>query len=158
MLTYFETGYINVTPPKFDLVIEDCDAALALDPKYIKALNRRATALEGLLRWEEALRGTSIPVGCTLHFNICPLLDIRRLSAIGCAEKQLYFGFFSFSSIQTQTNTTIIPRLYGGNYSRPVPKSDHGKCCGKGVEGVVSAKGKGPTECKFLFDSLFNEH
>ncbi|KIM44329.1 hypothetical protein M413DRAFT_25750 [Hebeloma cylindrosporum] len=48
--------YINVTPPKFDLVLQDCDAALALDSKYIKALNRRATALEGLQRWEEALR------------------------------------------------------------------------------------------------------
>jgi len=49
-----------MSPPKFDLVVEDCNAALALDPKYIKALNRRATALEGLQRWEEALRGTSV--------------------------------------------------------------------------------------------------
>lgn len=46
-----------MTPPKNDLVIEDCDAALRLDPKYIKALNRRAMALEGLGRLEEALRG-----------------------------------------------------------------------------------------------------
>jgi import receptor subunit TOM70 len=48
-----------MSPPKFDLVVEDCDTALALDPKYIKALNRRGTALEGLQRWEEALRGMS---------------------------------------------------------------------------------------------------
>jgi hypothetical protein len=139
---YFETGYINVTPPKFDLVIQDCDAALALDPKYIKALNRRATALEGLLRWEEALRGTSIPVGCTLHFGVCLPLDTPRSSIISA---------FSLFSIRIRTNTTIIRRLYSCNYSRPVPKSDHSKCGGEGVEGAVSAKGKGPTECKFLF-------
>ncbi|ETW76674.1 mitochondrial outer membrane translocase receptor, subunit TOM70 [Heterobasidion irregulare TC 32-1] len=48
--------YINMSPPKFDLVVEDCDKALALDSKYVKALNRRATALENLSRYEEALR------------------------------------------------------------------------------------------------------
>ena len=46
-----------MSPPKFDLVVEDCDKALALDSKYVKALNRRATALENLSRYEEALRG-----------------------------------------------------------------------------------------------------
>ncbi|KAF8183633.1 ADP/ATP carrier receptor [Pholiota molesta] len=48
--------YINMTPPKYQEVVEDCDAALKLDPKYLKALNRRAMALEGLEKWEEALR------------------------------------------------------------------------------------------------------
>lgn len=52
-----DIGYINMTPPKYDLVVEDCDAALKLDTKYLKALNRRAMALEGLEKWEEALRG-----------------------------------------------------------------------------------------------------
>lgn len=47
-------------PPKHELVVEDCNAALALDSSYIKALNRRATALEGLNRYEEALRGMPI--------------------------------------------------------------------------------------------------
>jgi hypothetical protein len=46
-----------MTPPKYQEVVEDCDAALKLDPKYLKALNRRAMALEGLEKWEEALRG-----------------------------------------------------------------------------------------------------
>ncbi|KAK0452993.1 ADP/ATP carrier receptor [Desarmillaria tabescens] len=48
--------YMNSSPPKYDLVIEDCNEALKLDPKYIKAMNRRATAFEGLKQYEEALR------------------------------------------------------------------------------------------------------
>lgn len=45
-----------MSPPKHDLVVADCDAALALDRNYVKALNRRAGALEQLKRYEEALR------------------------------------------------------------------------------------------------------
>ncbi len=48
---------MNLNPPQHEKVVEDCDAALALDKKYLKALNRRATALEALERYEEALRG-----------------------------------------------------------------------------------------------------
>jgi hypothetical protein len=50
-------GYINMSPPKHELVVEDCDEALKLDSSYVKALNRRALALEGLERYEESLRG-----------------------------------------------------------------------------------------------------
>ena len=45
-----------MTPPKFDLVVEDCNTALSFDKKYLKALNRRAMAYEGLEKWEDALR------------------------------------------------------------------------------------------------------
>jgi mitochondrial import receptor subunit TOM70 len=48
-----------MSPPKHELVIEDCNSALNLDRHYVKALNRRAGALEALKRYEEALRGTS---------------------------------------------------------------------------------------------------
>lgn len=41
---YYETGYTNLDMP--DNVIEDTTAALRLDPGYLKALNRRAMALE----------------------------------------------------------------------------------------------------------------
>ncbi|CCL98887.1 uncharacterized protein FIBRA_00894 [Fibroporia radiculosa] len=48
--------YVNMSPPQYEKVIEDCDEALKLDASYVKALNRRATALEALERVEEALR------------------------------------------------------------------------------------------------------
>lgn len=50
--------YMNVSPPQNEQVVSDCDAALELDSAYVKALNRRANALEALGRDEEALRGT----------------------------------------------------------------------------------------------------
>ena len=50
-------GYVNMTPPKHELVVQDCDEAIKLDSKYVKALNRRALALEHLERYQEALRG-----------------------------------------------------------------------------------------------------
>lgn len=46
-----------MAPPKYEQVIADCDAALGLDRNYVKALNRRATALEALERFREAVRG-----------------------------------------------------------------------------------------------------
>lgn len=45
-----------MSPPKYDLVVQDCDEALRADTNYVKALNRRANALEALSRNEEALR------------------------------------------------------------------------------------------------------
>jgi import receptor subunit TOM70 len=52
-------GYMNMKPPKFELIIEDCDKAVSLNKDYVKAINRRANALEALDRLEEALRGQS---------------------------------------------------------------------------------------------------
>ncbi len=50
--------YVSMEPPQHEIVIADCDEALKLDSHYVKALNRRGTALEALERYEEALRGT----------------------------------------------------------------------------------------------------
>jgi tetratricopeptide (TPR) repeat protein len=50
------SGYMNMTPPKYELTVQDCDEALRADASYVKALNRRANALEALSRNEEALR------------------------------------------------------------------------------------------------------
>ncbi|TFK35789.1 mitochondrial outer membrane translocase receptor TOM70 [Crucibulum laeve] len=48
--------YANFKPPQNEKVIADCNQALTLDHNYIKALNRRATACENLLKYEDALR------------------------------------------------------------------------------------------------------
>ncbi|KAK7681841.1 hypothetical protein QCA50_015188 [Cerrena zonata] len=47
--------YVHMSPPDHEKIVHDCDAALALDKRYVKALNRRASALEALERYEEAL-------------------------------------------------------------------------------------------------------
>jgi import receptor subunit TOM70 len=48
--------YMYMSPPQHDRVVADCDNALRQDPNYVKALNRRATALESLSSYEGALR------------------------------------------------------------------------------------------------------
>ena len=53
---------MNMKPPKFEFIIEDCNKAISLNKDYVKAINRRANALEALDRLEEALRGQLIPV------------------------------------------------------------------------------------------------
>lgn len=66
-----------MTPPNYDLVVEDCNAALNLDAKYLKALNRRAIALEGQNKLFEALRGQLLlfPMNYPLSiYQISPLL------------------------------------------------------------------------------------
>jgi import receptor subunit TOM70 len=52
--------YVSMEPPQHENAVADCDEALKLDSRYVKALNRRATALEALERYEEALRGASV--------------------------------------------------------------------------------------------------
>jgi hypothetical protein len=67
-----------MTPPNYEQVIQDCDSALALDKNYVKALNRRASALEKLNRNEEALRGSS-PM---ISYHSLYMIFLRRLH--GC--------------------------------------------------------------------------
>lgn len=50
------SAYNSLTPPEHEKVVADCDSALKLDPSYIKALKRRAAALEALDRDEDAIR------------------------------------------------------------------------------------------------------
>ena len=65
-------------PPKFDLIIEDCDKAIALNKDYVKAINRRANALEALDRLEEALRGWFTASGTSTVLTRAPRLHHRH--------------------------------------------------------------------------------
>ncbi|CAL1702609.1 unnamed protein product [Somion occarium] len=47
--------YVHMDPPDQEKIVEDCTAALALDKRYVKALNRRGAALEAQGKYEEAL-------------------------------------------------------------------------------------------------------
>lgn len=48
--------YVNMSPPRYDAVVADCDIALSLDKQYLKALNRRASAHEQLSNFDASLR------------------------------------------------------------------------------------------------------
>lgn len=43
--------------PEYEKAIADCTEALRINPKHERSIGRRATALEKLGRFEEALRG-----------------------------------------------------------------------------------------------------
>ena len=74
-------GYMNMKPPKFELIIEDCDKAISLNKDYVKAINRRANALEALDRLEEALRGRLTPL-----FALSRLTFFRKLRLHRCHD------------------------------------------------------------------------
>jgi import receptor subunit TOM70 len=86
-----------MSPPKHELVIEDCDTALNLDHNYVKALNRRAGALEGLKRYEEALRGTSddqcvrvpLSMDVPVDFTAATILDKFKNEGAGQAVERV---------------------------------------------------------------------
>ncbi|KAF9512040.1 hypothetical protein BS47DRAFT_1486522 [Hydnum rufescens UP504] len=71
--------YVNFSPPQYELVVRDCDEALKRDPAYLKALNRRANALEALNRLHEALR----------DFTTATILDKFQNDAAGASLERV---------------------------------------------------------------------
>ncbi|WOO81924.1 Mitochondrial import receptor subunit tom70 [Vanrija pseudolonga] len=70
--------YTNYSPPEYELCVKDCDEALKLDRTYIKALKRRATALERLDRDEEAVR----------DFTACTIIERFQDEAAAAAVER----------------------------------------------------------------------
>lgn len=54
--TWANRALVRLKLQKADLALQDCEHALALDPKYMKALHRKGKALYDLNRIEEAIR------------------------------------------------------------------------------------------------------
>lgn len=54
--TWANRALVRLKMQKADLALQDCEHALALDPKYMKALHRKGKALYDLNRIEEAIR------------------------------------------------------------------------------------------------------
>ncbi|BEJ13692.1 hypothetical protein CspHIS471_0308660 [Cutaneotrichosporon sp. HIS471] len=70
--------YVNYSPPEYELCVRDCDEALKLDRTYVKALKRRATALERLDRDEEAVR----------DFTACTIIERFQDEAAAAAVER----------------------------------------------------------------------
>ncbi|KAI0773196.1 ADP/ATP carrier receptor [Trametes elegans] len=85
--------YVNLNPPQHDKVIEDCDKALALDKNYLKALNRRATALEALDKLEEALRDFTAAAILDKFQNMAAAESVERvLKKLATAKAQQIYS------------------------------------------------------------------
>ncbi|KAJ3730742.1 hypothetical protein C8R42DRAFT_637411 [Lentinula raphanica] len=71
--------YMNMDPAQYELVVQDCDEAIKLDPTYVKALNRRASAFESLERYAEALRDYTATTVLEKFTNQATPLAVERV-------------------------------------------------------------------------------
>ncbi|KAK7039432.1 ADP/ATP carrier receptor, partial [Favolaschia claudopus] len=110
--------YVNMTPPKHELVVQDCDEALKLDPTYVKALNRRAMALEGLHRYIEALRDFTAATILEKFTNQNAAQSVERVLKKFTAEK-------SVEILQTREprlpSFTFVSAYFAAFRTRPLP-------------------------------------
>ena len=75
----------------YDKVISDCDAALKLDSKYVKALTRRAHALENLGKYSAAMNGTFIvlPQFFIDFTAVCVLEEFKNETTLATTDRLL---------------------------------------------------------------------
>ncbi|KZV98929.1 ADP/ATP carrier receptor [Exidia glandulosa HHB12029] len=109
--------YLYFKPPRYDLVIEDCTAALAIDKLYIKPLTRRASAYETTGRLHEALR----------DFTASVILDRFKTEATNAALDRCLKSLAS--KVASETLKSREPRLPSATFIaaffasfRPQPK------------------------------------
>ncbi|KAG6885324.1 hypothetical protein C0993_003171 [Termitomyces sp. T159_Od127] len=110
--------YVNMDPPQYDLVVADCDEALKLDVMYIKALNRRAMALESLHRYEEALRDFTAATILEKFSNQSTAQAVERVLQLVANKK-------AAEIMATRTprlpSFTFIAAYFSAFRSRPLP-------------------------------------
>lgn len=67
---------------EWELVVEDCTAAIALKPDYVKVLARRMLANEKMEKYEEALAGESSTDRVPLSVVIFQMLSFLRANCV----------------------------------------------------------------------------
>lgn len=67
---------------KWTEVVQDCSQAVELNPRYIKALFRRAKALEKLDNKKECLEGKTEFLKKTKHLLNLKMLDVSSLALL----------------------------------------------------------------------------
>ncbi|KAI8995265.1 hypothetical protein BD414DRAFT_506078 [Trametes punicea] len=111
--------YVNLNPPQHEKVVEDCDRALALDKNYLKALNRRATALEALDRLEEALRDFTAAAILDKFQNVSAAESVERVLKKLATKKAQEI----YSSREKRLPSHMFTSAYFGAFRpRPLPK------------------------------------
>lgn len=93
---------------EWDQVIEDTTAAINLDPEYVKAINRRATAYEHQKKYSEAL----------LDFTASCIIDNFKSDATAQAVERLLKAFAEQKAkVMLESRTPRLPSpIFVGNY------------------------------------------
>ncbi|KAI0077999.1 ADP/ATP carrier receptor [Panus rudis PR-1116 ss-1] len=111
--------YVNMSPADYEKVIADCDQALALDKRYVKALNRRATALETLERYEEALRDFTAATIIEKFTNQAMANSVERVLK-KLAQKKT--NEIMATREPRLPSHTFVSAYFGAFRSRPIPE------------------------------------
>ncbi|KAL6303601.1 ADP/ATP carrier receptor [Sparassis latifolia] len=110
--------YVNISPPQHEKVIEDCDEALKLDSNYVKALNRRATALEALEQFEGALRDYTAATILDKFQNESAAQSVERVLKKLSSKKAT--DILS-TRVQRLPSHTFVSAYFGAFRSRSLP-------------------------------------
>ncbi|KAF8123549.1 nucleotide hydrolase-domain-containing protein [Boletus edulis] len=103
--------YMYMSPPQHERVVADCDDALRQDPSYVKALNRRATALESLNRFEESLRDFTAATILERFQNETAAQAVERVLKKLATEKAQFHCGLTVLSLSIPMEQTREPRL-----------------------------------------------
>ncbi|KAI0795831.1 ADP/ATP carrier receptor [Abortiporus biennis] len=110
--------YVNMSPPQHEKVVEDCNEALKLDSRYVKALNRRAAALEALERYEESLRDFTAGTIMERFQNEATATAVERVLKKLAGKKAAQIMLTRESRLPSHT---FVSAYFGAFRSRPLP-------------------------------------
>ncbi|KAH6985804.1 hypothetical protein BKA56DRAFT_479714 [Ilyonectria sp. MPI-CAGE-AT-0026] len=119
---------------EWDEVIEDTTAAINMDPEYVKAINRRATAYEHQKKYSEAL----------LDFTASCIIDNFKSESTAQAVERLLKTFAEQKAKEMMTNRPpkLPSPIFVGNYLQSFRPKDRPEGLEDSVE-LASDSGKG---------------